>query len=138
MVSNSILIGITVVVFFAGIGISYAIFSSSYDPYSMKFQNQQLFDQMMSQNPKMTAQWMTTTMQDPQQMQQLMSDPEFRQQMFQQMKGSSGMMSGSTMSDMQFNVDAPIIMPMIDGYYNGEKVYFLHTEISDSSHRNIR
>jgi RecA-family ATPase len=36
----------------------------------------------------MTAQWMTTMMQDPQQMQQMqqwMSDPEFRQQMFQQM-----------------------------------------------------
>jgi len=28
-------------------------------------------------------------------------------------------------------VNAPITIPMIDGYYNGEKVYFLHTEVSD-------
>jgi len=34
--------------------------------------------------------------------------------------------------NMSFNVDVPIIMPMIDGYYNGNKVYFLHTEVSDS------
>jgi len=88
MVNQTIWIGIVIGVFFVGIGVSYAIFSSSYDPNSMKFQNQQLFDQMMSQNPKMTAQWMTAMMQDPQQMQQmqqLMLDPEFRQQMFQQM-----------------------------------------------------
>ncbi len=69
MVNQTLWIGIVVGVFFVGIGISYAIFSSSYDPNSMKFQNQQLFDQMMSQNPKMTTQWMTTMMQDPQQMQ---------------------------------------------------------------------
>ncbi len=88
MVNQTLWIGIVVGVFFVGIGISYAIFSSSYNPNSMRFQNQPLFDQMMSQNPKMTAQWMTAMMQDPQQMQQmqqLMLDPEFRQQMFQQM-----------------------------------------------------
>ncbi len=32
----------------------------------MKFQNQELFDQMMSQNPKMKANWMETMMQDEQ------------------------------------------------------------------------
>jgi len=32
----------------------------------MKFANQELFDQMMSQNPKMTANWMQTMMQDAQ------------------------------------------------------------------------
>jgi len=36
------------------------------------------------------------------------------------------------MAEMPFNVNAPITIPMIDGYYNGEKVYFVHTEISDS------
>jgi hypothetical protein len=35
--------------------------------------------------------------------------------------------------NMSFNVDVPVIMPMIDGYYNGNKVYFLHTEVSDSA-----
>jgi len=162
MVSNVILIGITVGVFFAGIGVSYAIFSSTADPNTMKFANQELFDQMMSNNPKMTAQWMESTMQDPQsnqqmneQMNDMMNDPKLRQQMITMMKenqdfmqdmtqnnqmmdmmknmmGSSGMMSSSTMSDMQFSVDAPITMPLIDGYYNGEKAYFVHTEISDS------
>ncbi len=88
LVSQSMWIGITIAVFFVGVSVSYAIFSSTFDPNTMKFQNQQLFDQMMSQNPKMTAQWMTAMMQDPQQMQQmqqLMLDPEFREQMFQQM-----------------------------------------------------
>jgi hypothetical protein len=35
--------------------------------------------------------------------------------------------------DMSFNVDVPVIMPMIDGYYKGNKVYFVHTEVSDSA-----
>jgi hypothetical protein len=43
----------------------------------------------------------------------------------------SGMMSGSMMSGMSFNTNAPMTMPMIDGYYNGEKVFFVHTEVSD-------
>jgi len=161
MVSNVILIGIAVGVFFAGIGVSYAIFPSTDDPNTMKFANQELFDQMMSNNPKMTAQWMESMMQDPQfnqqmmeQMNDMMNDPQLRQQMITMMKenqdfmqdmmqnnqmmdmmknmmGSSGMMSSSTMSGMQFSVDAPITMPLIDGYYNGEKVYFIHTEVSD-------
>jgi len=66
MVQQSIWIGITIAVFFVGIVISYAIFSSTYDPNTMKFQNQELFDQMISQNPKMTAQWMETMMQEAQ------------------------------------------------------------------------
>ena len=35
------------------------------------------------------------------------------------------------MSDMSFNVNSPITIPMIDGYYNGERVFFVHTEVSD-------
>ena len=72
MVSQYVWIGIAVGVFFAGLGISYVIFASTYDPSSM-------------------------------------------------------------MSDMSFNVNAPITMPMIDGYYNGEKVFFVHTEVSDTN-----
>jgi len=160
MVSNVILIGITVGVFFAGIGVSYAIFSSTDDPNIMKFANQELFDQMMSDNPKMTAQWIESMMQDPhsnqqmmEQMNDMMNDPKLRKQMLYYMMQNqefmqdmmqnnqmmdmmknmmgSGVMSGSTMSGMQFSVDAPITMPLIDGYYNGEKVYFIHTEVSD-------
>jgi len=63
MVKQGIWIGIIVAVFFVGIGVSYAIFSSTYDPNTMKFANQELFDQMMSNNPKMTVQWMESTMQ---------------------------------------------------------------------------
>lgn len=47
---------------------------------------------------------------------------------------SMNMMNQDMMKqNMSFNVDVPIIMPMIDGYYNGNKVYFVHTEISDSA-----
>ena len=46
---------------------------------------------------------------------------------------SQGMMSQEMMmQNMPFNVDAPVIMPMIDGYYKGNKVNFVHTEVSDS------
>ena len=131
MVSNAILIGITVGVFFAGIGVSYAIFSSTFDPNTMKFANQELFDQMMSNNPKMTAQWIESTMQENQDFMQDMMQNNQMMDMMKNMMGSSGMVSSSTMSGMQFSVDAPITMPLIDGYYNGEKVYFIHTEVSD-------
>ncbi len=108
MVRQAVWIGITIAVFFIGIGVSSAIFSATYNPNTMMFANQELFDQMMSQNPKMTAKWLDTTM-------------------------GSEMMSGTMMSDMSFNVNAPITMPMIDGYYNGEKVFFVHTEVSDKA-----
>ena len=46
---------------------------------------------------------------------------------------SMEMMSQDMMKqNMPFNVDVPVIMPMIDGYYKGNKVYFIHTEVSDS------
>jgi len=106
MVSNPILIGIVVGVFFAGIGVSFAILSVTYSPTTMKFANQELFDMMMSQNPKMTAKWLDTTL-------------------------GSKMREKPMMADMSFNVNAPITIPMIDGYYNGEKVFFVHTEVSD-------
>jgi len=193
MVRQPIWIGIAIGVFFVGIGVSYAIFANTYDPNTMKFQNQELFDQMMSQNPKMMANWMGTMMQDaqfhdqamdymaknPEQMNQwmvhdpkhveemsaamkenhdfmmkmmsvMMNDPALRLQMLghmtenpesmEQMKKMMGqnmmgseMMSGTMMSNMQFNTNAPIIMPMIDGYHNGEKVFFVHTEVSDKN-----
>lgn len=30
-----------------------------------------------------------------------------------------------------FNPTSPIVMPLVEGYYNGAKVYFIHTEVSD-------
>ena len=47
---------------------------------------------------------------------------------------SMEMMNQETMKqNMPFNLDVPVIMPMIDGYYKGNKVYFVHTEVSDSA-----
>ena len=43
------------------------------------------------------------------------------------------MSQGMVKQNMPFNVDVPVIMPMIDGYYKGNKVYFVHTEVSDSA-----
>ncbi len=108
MVRQAIWIGITVAVFFIGVGVSSAIYSATYNPNTMKFANQELFDLMMSQNPKMTAKWLDTTM-------------------------GSEMRQKPMMSDMSFNVNAPITIPMIDGYYNGEKVFFVHTEVTDKA-----
>ena len=161
MISQSVWVGIAIGVFFVGIGISYAIFSNTYNPSTMKFRNQEIFDQMMSQNPKMMANWMVNDPKHVEEMATAMSenhdfmmemmsvminDPALRLQMLghmtenqeamemmNNMMGSDGMMTGSMMSDMQFNVDAPITMPMIDGYYNGEKVFFVHTEVSDKN-----
>ncbi len=106
MTRQAVWIGITIGIFFVGIGISYAILSTTYNPNTMKFANQELFDMMMSQNPKMTAKWLDNTM-----------GTEMRQK--------------PMMSDMLFNVNAPMAIPLIDGYYNGEKVFFVHTEVSD-------
>ncbi len=108
MARQVVWIGITIAIFFVGVGVSSAIFSATYNPNTMKFANQELFDQMMTQNPKMTAKWLDTTM-----------GSEIREK--------------PMMSDMSFNVNAPITMPMIDGYYNGEKVFFVHTEVSDKA-----
>jgi len=108
MARQAIWIGITIAVFFIGVGVSSAIFSVTYNPNTMKFANQELFEQMMSQNPKMTAKWLDTTM-------------------------GSEMREKPMMSDMSFNVNAPITIPLIDGYYNGEKVFFVHTEVSDKA-----
>ncbi len=108
MTRQAVWVGITIAVFFVGIGISYVILSATYNPSTMKFANQELFDMMMSQNPKMTAKWLDTTM-------------------------GSEMRQKPMMSDMSFNVNAPITIPMIDGYYNGERVFFVHTEVSDKA-----
>ena len=83
MVSQPIWIGIVIVVFFVGIGVSYAHFANTYDPMSMKFQNQGLFDQMMSNNPRMSQQWMDSGVMNQQSMQQMMQDPTFRNEMME-------------------------------------------------------
>lgn len=63
MVSQSVLIGITVGVFFAGLGIGYAVFYSSQSNFA--HMTPQQMHQMMS-NPQMMSQWHQTMMDDPQ------------------------------------------------------------------------
>jgi CRP-like cAMP-binding protein len=84
MVSQPMWIAIVIVAFFIGIGASYAHFANTYDPMSMKFQNQKLFDQMMSHNPKMSQQWMDSDM-----MNIMMNDPEMQKMIMTTMHDSN-------------------------------------------------
>ena len=61
MVNTSILVGILVGVFLAGIGGAYAIFANTYGPA------------VTMQNPQMMNQWLGSMMQDPTTRQQMMS-----------------------------------------------------------------
>jgi len=90
MVSQPIWVAIVIIVFFVGIGASYVHFTNTYDPMSMKFQNQELFEQMMSQNPKMSQMWMDSSMMNEPQMQEQMRDMimEHPQQMQQMIIGT--------------------------------------------------
>lgn len=89
MVSQRIWIAIVIGVFFAGIGVSYAHFANTYDPMSMKFRNQELFNQMMSNNPRMSQQWMDSGMMNQQQM---MNDPQMMSQWMNTMMNDPQMM----------------------------------------------
>ena len=84
MISQPIWIAIVIVIFFIGVGASYAHFANTYDPMSMKFQNQELFDQMMSHNPKMSQQWMDSDM-----MNIMMNDPEMQKMIMTTMHDSN-------------------------------------------------
>ena len=100
-------IGIIIGVFFAGLGISTAIFMNSYNPYMI--QNPTMFNQMMGRNPQFTSQYMVYMMQNPQYMNQwmlqnpqyagqwmgsVMQDPQLRQQMYGYMFQNKDFMYG--------------------------------------------
>jgi hypothetical protein len=124
-----------------GLGILFAGFLGGYVVAEQTYSPKNL----MMNDSQTTTQWMQTMMDT------MMNDPELQQQMMNQMMQNSqfmqnmmnirmnssmlksDMVDNSMMSDMSFNVDAPITIPMIDAYYNGERVYFIHTEISDAS-----
>ncbi len=101
MVSTPIWIAIIIGVFFVGIGASYVHFANTYDPMSMKFQNQELFNQMMSHNPKMSQQWIDSGMMNQQEMMQypeqmmewMANDPKHMEQMTKIMKEDHVFMS---------------------------------------------
>lgn len=78
MVSQSVWIGITIGVFFAGLLIGYATLQSSAPTMSMMTSQQM---QQMMNDPQFMNQWQQQMMQNPQQMQQWMSSPEHLTQM---------------------------------------------------------
>lgn len=121
MVRQPIWIGIIIGVFFLGIGVSYAHFANTYNPMSMKFQNQELFNQMMSNNPRMPQQWMDSgmmnqqqMMNDPQMMSQwmntMMNDPDMQQQMINIMMNNQGMMNSMMNNQDMMNMMGGNIM----------------------------
>src|SRR5574337_1757531 len=100
MTSQYVWIGITIGVLVAGIGIGYAVFINTYNPYAMMMGNPAMFNQMMVRNPQFSGQYMGYMMQNPQYMNQWMSqnpqymsqwmgsmmqDPQLRQQMYNYM-----------------------------------------------------
>lgn len=100
MISKPIWFAIVIGVFLGGIGVSYAYFANTYDPMSMKFKNQELFDKMMSNNLKMSQYWMDSDMmngqkiQDPNLMMEWMAkDPKHVEQMAKIMKEDHQFMS---------------------------------------------
>lgn len=101
MVSQSIMIGIAIGVFFAGLGVGYAVLQSTV-PATPMMTSQQM--QQMMNDPQATNQWMNTMMQDPQLMNQwmgtMMNDPQLQQQMMNMMMQNQGMMN-TMMSNQQ-------------------------------------
>ncbi|HSB50629.1 MAG TPA: hypothetical protein VLC72_04800, partial [Nitrosopumilaceae archaeon] len=70
MTNQYVLVGITVGVFFAGLGVGYTIFQSYNQPNFAMMTPQQM--QQMMNNPQAMNTWMNTMMQNPQHMNQWM------------------------------------------------------------------
>ena len=91
MVNQYIWIGIVIGVFFVGIGIGYASFSTNQSFNFMHMSSQQM--QQMMNNPQMMTQWHQTMMNDPQAMNSWMNT------MMQNNSTWSGMMGSSMMGN---------------------------------------
>ncbi len=65
MPNQYMLIGIIIGVFCAGIGVGYAVFINTYNPYAMMVGNPAMFGQMMGKNPQLSGQYMGYMMQNP-------------------------------------------------------------------------
>ncbi len=112
MASQYVIIGIVVGVFFAGLGIGYAVFSATQPANFMQMTPQQM--QQMMGNPQMMTQWHQTMMNNPQAMNTwmntMMGDPQAMQQMHdvmmnnpQHMQTMMSAMGPSMMSSMMSN-----------------------------------
>jgi hypothetical protein len=101
-VSNRyIWIGITIGVFFAGIGIGYLVYTNTYNPVTM-MQNQQFMQKMM-QDPQFHQQMMSNIVQNPQMMSQWMGTMMQNQQ-FQQNWMGPWMMNDTNWRGMMSNI----------------------------------
>ena len=94
MASQAIWVGIAVGVFFAGLGIGYAVFQSS--PSNVTLTRQQMMSNMMS-DPNAMNDWMNQMMGNPQAMQQMhdimMNNPDHMQAMHQMMMNNPAHMN---------------------------------------------
>jgi hypothetical protein len=94
MASQAIWVGIAVGVFFAGLGIGYAVFQSS--PSNVTLTRQQMMSNMMS-DPNAMNDWMNQMMGNPQAMQQMhdimMNNPDHMQAMYQMMMNNPAHMN---------------------------------------------
>ncbi|QLH07396.1 cupredoxin domain-containing protein [Nitrosopumilus ureiphilus] len=150
MVSQGILIGIAVGVFFAGLGIGYTALQSTATPMMMTPQQMQQmmndpasmnqWHKQMMQNPQAMNQWMGNMMNDPQTMQymhdMMMSNPQHMNQMMNQMMNPvmNNMMNDPQMQqqmmDMMMNnqemmnsmMNNPDIMNMMGGNMMGNNM----------------
>jgi len=79
MVNQYIWIGVTIGVFFAGVGIGYGVLQSTYQPQHM------MYTQQMMNDPNTMIQWHKTTMNNPAYMDSwmniMMNDPQSMQYM---------------------------------------------------------
>jgi hypothetical protein len=126
MANQAIWIGIAVGVFFAGLGVGYAVFQSS--PSSVTLSRQQMMSQMMS-DPDAMNDWMNNMMSNQEAMQKMhqtmMNDPNHMQQMHQMMMENPDhmqammgqmMMDQKTMDQMhQMMMDDPQHMQQMMG-----------------------
>ena len=122
MTSQYVWIGIAVGVFLVGIAVGYGIFANSVKP----MWNQQMFNNMMQQNPQMMNQWnqqmmndqtgrqgmMMSMMQNQEFMSDMMSDPQFQNQMIQYMGQNHDFTQSTVMSMM----DDPAIRGQMIGH----------------------
>ncbi len=162
MISKELFIGIGLVIGLAvGLGIGFGFSGTSESGSDSKVLDMELFQQMMLDDPSTMQEMILSTMQNPDQMKmmedmmkvmmnKMKDDPELKQAMMEhmdRMKSSKEAMMGTddsqmtgdmmAVSTMAFNPDVKITIPLIDGYYNGEKVLFIHTEISDKKMANM-
>lgn len=106
MTSQYVIVGIAVGVFFAGLGIGYAVFSQIQSASFTQMSPQQM--QQMMNNPQAMNNWMNTMMQNPNTMNQWMGTMMGNQQFMQQMHNS--MMNNPQHMQMMSTMMGPDMM----------------------------